>query len=78
MLLEQMRERNISKETVENILAKPDQIAAHENLTVFQHLEKTDKTLFIIRVFVNMRKSPNVVVTVYRTSKISKYYENKI
>jgi hypothetical protein len=76
--LEQMKERTISKETVENILAKPDQISAHEDLTVFQRLEKGDKTLFLIRVFVNIRKTPNVVVTVYRTSKIYKYYESKI
>jgi hypothetical protein len=76
--LEQMKERTISKETVENILAKPDQISVHEDLTVFQRLEKGDKTLFLIRVFVNIRKTPNVVVTVYRTSKIYKYYESKI
>jgi hypothetical protein len=73
-----MKERGISKKTVGNILAKPDQIATLEDLTVFQHFEKIEKTLFLIRVIVNMRKSPNVVVTVYRTSKISKYHENKI
>ncbi|MCX6249955.1 MAG: DUF4258 domain-containing protein [Bacteroidetes bacterium] len=77
--LDQMRERGITKETVENILAKPDQVKTHEeDLTVFQHLERIDKTVFLIRVFVNVRKSPNVVVTVYRTSKIAKYYEDKI
>jgi hypothetical protein len=76
--LEQMKTRAISIETVEKILAKPDQISTHEDLTVFQGLEKGDKTLFLIRVFVNMRKTPNVVVTVYRTSKIDKYYESKI
>ena len=76
--LEQMKARTISKETVENILTKPDQITIHEDLTVFQGLEKGDKTLFLIRVFLNMRKTPNVIVTVYRTSKISKYYEGKI
>ena len=76
--LEQMKTRAISKEIVEKILAKPDQISTHEDLAVFQGLEKGDKTLFLIRVFVNMRKTPNVVVTVYRTSKIDKYYESKI
>lgn len=76
--LEQMKDRAIPKETVENILTKPDQITTHEDLTVFQRLEKEDKTIFLIRVFVNMRNKPNVVVTVYRTSKIDKYYESKI
>ena len=76
--LEQMKERGISKETVENIVTNPDQIMTLEDLTVFQGIEKGDKTLFLIRVFVNIRKNPNVVVTVYRTSKIDKYYEGKI
>jgi len=76
--LDQMKARAISEETVESILVNPDQIMTHEDLTVFQGLEKRDKTFFLIRVFVNMRKTPNVVVTVYRTSKIDKYYENKI
>jgi hypothetical protein len=77
-VLEQMKIRAISKEIVENVLTKPDQIMTHEDLTIFQGLEKGDKTIFLIRVFVNMRKTPNVVVTVYRTSKIDKYYEGKI
>lgn len=76
--LEQMKERGISKETVENILTKPDQITAYEDLTIFQRLEKGDISVFLIRVFVNMGKSPNVIVTVYKTSKIYKYYEGKI
>jgi hypothetical protein len=76
--LDQMETRGISKETVEYILANPDQIITNEYLTVFQQVVTTEKPIFLIRVFVNMRKSPNLVVTVYRTSKISKYYENKI
>jgi hypothetical protein len=36
--LEQMKLRSVSIETVENILAKPDQINAYEELTVFQSL----------------------------------------
>jgi hypothetical protein len=76
--LEQMKERDISRETVENIMANPDQVNSYEDLTVFQSLENIDNTLFLIRVFVNMRKTPNVVITVYRTSKINKYYEGKI
>ena len=76
--LDQMEARGISKETVENILANPDQILTLEDLTVFQQVVSKEKPLFLIRVFVNIRKNPNLVVTVYRTSKISKYYENKI
>ena len=76
--LEQMRNRGIIKETVEKILKNPDQIIKHEDLTIFQGIEKSDQKVFLIRIFMNMKKSPNVVVTVYKTSKIDKYYESKI
>ena len=33
---------------------------------------------FLIRVFLNINKTPALVVTVYKTSKIEKYYEGKI
>jgi hypothetical protein len=32
----------------------------------------------LIRIFVNINKTPALIVTVYRTSKIEKYYEGKI
>ncbi|MEI6899976.1 MAG: DUF4258 domain-containing protein [Bacteroidota bacterium] len=76
--LEQMEARGISKEVVENILSKPDQINELEDLTVFQGIDKVGKTAYLIRVFMNKRKSPNVIVTLYKTSKIHKYYEGKI
>jgi hypothetical protein len=73
-----MEARGISKEVVENILSKPDQINELEDLTVFQGIDKVGKTAYLIRVFMNKRKSPNVIVTLYKTSKIHKYYEGKI
>lgn len=33
---------------------------------------------YLVRVFVNMDKQPPVVKSVYKTSKINKYYESKI
>jgi len=75
--LEQMEKRGINKATVESVLKNPDQITTHDDLNVFQRIESIDRKLFLIRVFLNMRKFPNVVVTVYRTSKIEKY-ESKI
>ncbi|MCX6287266.1 MAG: DUF4258 domain-containing protein [Bacteroidetes bacterium] len=76
--LEQMSKRDIPKETVENILRNPDQKALQADLTVFQSIERSESSEFLIRVFVNLRKSPPLVVTVYKTSKIDKYYEGKI
>jgi len=75
--LEQIEKRGINKAVVERVLKNPDQIITHDDLNVFQRIETIDRKLFLIRVFLNMRKVPNVVVTVYRTSKIDKY-ESKI
>jgi len=75
--LEQMEKRGIKKAVVESVLKNPDQITTLDDLNVFQRIERIDRKLFLIRVFLNMRKVPNVVVTVYRTSKIEKY-ESKI
>ena len=33
---------------------------------------------FVFRIFVNICKQPNLVITAYKTSRISKYYEDKI
>jgi hypothetical protein len=75
--LEQMEKRGIKKAVVESVLKNPDQITTLDDLNVFQRIERIDRKLFLIRVFLNVRKVPNVVVTVYRTSKIEKY-ESKI
>jgi hypothetical protein len=77
--LEQMHFRGISKTLVEEILREPEQRIEEEHLTVFQSIRTDEnKETFLIRVFVNEKKTPNVVITVYKTSKIQKYYESKI
>ena len=72
--LEQMENRNISQEIVKEVLAFPDKI---EN--EFEHQIVYQKTInfidgnFLVRVFVNAEKEPNLVKTIYRTSKFEKY-----
>lgn len=75
--LEQMHLRGISRAVVESILIKPDQLKQSGDLTVFQRIcTEESGELFLVRVFVNEKKAPNLVVTVYKTSKIQKYYES--
>ena len=77
--LKQMDLRGISREIVDHILFKPDKTIEQDNLMVFQSIIKNmHEQRFLIRVFVNINKTPPLVVTVYRTSKIEKYYEGKI
>ncbi|MBL6996269.1 DUF4258 domain-containing protein [Desulfobacula sp.] len=71
----QMRKRGIAENTVRDILSNPQQNVMLDNeICVYQSKIKVDKKDFLVRVFVNILKNPNNVVTVYRTSQINKYW----
>lgn len=72
--LEQMELRGIPKDTVKKILAHPEQIRDEEDEKVYQSIVDN----YLIRIFVNDKKNPKLIITVYKTSKIRKYYEGKI
>lgn len=74
--LEQMELRSISKELVKKVLLNPDQVNAEDGKRVYQSIVENGHSL--IRIFVNHKKEPKVIITVYKTSKIKKYYEGKI
>jgi hypothetical protein len=42
-------------------------------IVIYQLVIKEDEQSFLLRVFVNKDKQPNVIVTVYKTTKIAKY-----
>jgi hypothetical protein len=69
--LEQMELRGISKDIVKKILVKPEQIRNEDGNKVYQSMVKE----YLIRIFVNEKKNPKLIITVYKTSKIKKYYE---
>jgi hypothetical protein len=69
--LEQMRLRGITEKEVLEILTSPDSIKEQEETTIFQGL--THRGKYLLRVFTDRNKKPAVIITVYRTSKISKY-----
>jgi len=74
--LEQMELRGIDRKTVEKILAKPQQTIIEKGKKIVQSTTPFKaKPKHLIRIFVNTEKNPNVVITVYKTSKIDKYYE---
>ena len=77
--LEQMFRRGIDRETVLMVVSMPDQTIADEDddaIIIYQSLIKENNQMFLLRVFVNTEKQPNVVVTLYKTTKISKYNES--
>ena len=74
--LEQMALRNISKEMVEDVIHKPEQTIRERGITIYQAVRTLEnENKYLIRIFVNNEKNPEVIITVYRTSKISKYHE---
>lgn len=68
--------RNISLDIVDNIIGSPDQIVdEYDNKKAYQSIiQMEDGKSYLVRVIVNNTIEPAVVVTVYRTSKISKYW----
>jgi hypothetical protein len=73
---EEMARRGIPLEMVQQVLAGPQQVADDPSgCKVYQsQVEFGTGKLYLLRVFVNETANPSVVVTVYRTSKIAKYW----
>ena len=67
--------RNISIVVANNILRNPQQIVNQGDKTIYQSVVTENRKQYLIRIFVNTKKDPNIVVTAYKTSKIDKYYE---
>lgn len=76
----QMSERGITEEMVMEIVSAPQQtVTQGEEKMIYQSIKyfKEDGRNFLVRVFVNIIKQPNLVITVYRTTKIEKYWQNE-
>ncbi len=77
---EQMDERGITEEMVMDIIEDPEQtIPEDEDKLIYQSIKffEEEERNFLVRVFVNVIKDPNLVITVYRTSKIEKYWKDE-
>ncbi len=72
---EEMHNRQIPMEIAEDVLLNPDQTYFQaEGKKVYQGIRTfPEGRNYLVRVFVNITKDPNVVITLYRTSKIDKY-----
>jgi hypothetical protein len=72
----EMVRRGIAEELVSKILATPEQvIPEREGLVAYQsRVALEDGRVMLVRVIVEDRAAPRRVITVYRTSKIDKYW----
>ncbi len=72
---EQMELRGISEEVILKILNGAQQVITQEGKRIYQSIINFEDGIYLVRIFVNIEKEPFIVITVYRTSKIDKYYE---
>jgi hypothetical protein len=74
--IREMEQRRIPSGLVESVLENPQQIISEEGkLNAYpSQIDFGDGRIFLLRVIVNENFRPPVIVTVYRTSKIDKYW----
>jgi len=71
----EMKRRGISPRQVQNVLKNPGQrLTIRNGRDVLPSQISEGGRRFLIRVFVDVDRSPAEVVTAYRTSRIGKYW----
>jgi len=74
---DQLRERGIPPHVLDAVLASPEQIVpVFRGLVAYQSLVRFGRQTFLVRAIVNDSTEPRRVVTVYRTTKIAKYWRS--
>ena len=74
-LHEELDRRKTPRNLLEQVLQGPEQkVPELDNITCYQSRVEIEGKLYLLRVMVNETVDPPVVVTAYRTSKISKYW----
>lgn len=70
----EMKRREIPEAILRQILNDPEQRIAGHGRDVLQSRFEIAGRQYLVRVFVDVDREPPEVVTVYRTSKIGKYW----
>lgn len=75
---EELHRRGIPMDVFEAVLAAPEQkVPGHGTIVCYQSKVNIDGKRYLVRVMVDETRKPPVVVTVYRTSKVNKYWRKK-
>jgi type I restriction enzyme M protein len=74
--LQEMARRGVLRQVVVDILAQPEQVVpGRDNRTIYQsRWDSEEGKTYLVRVVVDEQIDPPVVITVYRTSKVQKYW----
>ncbi len=73
---DELLRRSIPKEFLESVLFQPQQVVEEEGgrLAYQSQLPFANGKIYLVRAIVEETEGPPVVITVYRTSKILKYW----
>ena len=74
----EMRRRGIDEATLRSVLATPGQRSSvRAGRDVLESRMTFEDNEYVVRVFVDIDRTPAEVVTVYRTTKIRKYWRTE-
>lgn len=74
----QMQRRGIDEEIVHRVMTAPEQqFDLRPGRAVRQSRVEMGGRTYLVRVVVDLERTPTEVVTVYRTTKISKYWREE-
>lgn len=73
---EQLADRRLPFQLLQIVLENPQQIIEEDGIKIYQSQFDRDGKLQLFRVFVDDSFDPVVVVTIYVTSKIAKYWRS--
>ncbi|MEB3290687.1 MAG: DUF4258 domain-containing protein [Leptolyngbya sp.] len=74
---QEMQRRDISLDQVNSVVNSPQQILTQEDgVKVYQsQIDFPSGKRYLVRIFLNTTVDPAIVVTLYKTSKIQKYWK---
>lgn len=77
--LDRMLERGIEKDKIDLAVINPDQIVLEEGRFVAhkKYFDKVLKKEYLYRIFFERYENKIIVVSVYKTSKINKYWKEQ-
>lgn len=77
--IDEMQRRGIPEAYLQSVLDSPEQVTTeHGGRKAYQsRIDFGHGRVFLVRAIVDDRVDPAVVVTVYRTSKVSKYWREE-
>ncbi len=72
---EKIKRRKIPIDFIDSVLNDPQQILENDGFLTYQSKIEKDNKEYLLRIFVNPYVNPNLIITVYLTNKISKYWK---